>query len=378
MSGLVHFRRGTSVLALLLLISPIARSSFASVEYAPVFPLASKSLLLGLASAGDRIVAVGERGHILYSDNAGDSWTQAKVPTRQMLTAVHFVDERRGWSVGHDGLVLVSDDGGASWRIQRDGIAAQAQANLSAREQAHQKIRELEAAVATAENESVSELTMRLEDAVMDLEDADLALQEAVFTSPLMDVWFQDTERGWATGAFGTLLATEDGGRTWRDDSKRLQNPDEFHLNAVTGDGDGRVFIAGEGGIMYRSKDSGLTWESLPPFYAGSWFGLLYTPDPEVLLVFGLRGNLYRSTDFGDNWEVITNDSQATIAGGSAASSGKIALVGAVGTLLQSEDGGTSFARHEVADRLNLSSALHHGGRLITVGQGGAKVYERE
>ena len=291
---MVHFRRGTSVLALLLLISPIARSSFASVEYAPVFPLASKSLLLGLASAGDRIVAVGERGHILYSDNVGDSWTQAKVPTRQMLTAVHFVDERRGWSVGHDGLVLVSDDGGASWRIQRDGIAAQAQANLSAREQAHQKIRELQAAVATAEGEAASELTMRLEDAVMDLEDADLALQEAVFTSPLMDVWFQDTERGWATGAFGTLLATEDGGRTWRDDSKRLQNPDEFHLNAVTGDGDGRVFLAGEGGIMYRSKDIGLNRESLPPFYAGRRFVLLYTTEPEVLQVLGLRGNLYR------------------------------------------------------------------------------------
>ena len=378
MSGLVHFRRGTSVLALLLLISPIARSSFASVEYAPVFPLASKSLLLGLASAGDRIVAVGERGHILYSDNAGDSWTQAKVPTRQMLTAVHFVDQRRGWSVGHDGLVLVSDDGGVGWRIQRDGIAAQAQANLSARERAHQKIRSLEAAAATAEGEQATELALQLEDANMDLEDADLALQEAVFTSPLMDVWFQDKEHGWAVGAFGTLLATEDGGSTWRDDSKRLQNPDEFHLNAVTGDGAGRVFIAGEGGTMYRSKDSGLTWEALPIFYQGSWFGLVYAPDPEVLLVFGLRGNLYRSTDFGESWDVITNDSQATIAGGSADARGRIVLVGAIGTLLQSRDGGLSFDLSTLGDRLNLSSAIHHGERLIFVGQGGIKVRDSE
>ena len=378
MSGLVHFRRGTSVLALLLLISPIATSSFASVEYAPVFPLASKSLLLGLASAGDRIVAVGERGHRLYSDNAGDSWTQAKVPTRQMLTAVHFVDQRRGWSVGHDGLVLVSDDGGVGWRIQRDGIAAQAQANLSARERAHQKIRSLEAAAATAEGEQATELALQLEDANMDLEDADLALQEAVFTSPLMDVWFQDKEHGWAVGAFGTLLATEDGGSTWRDDSKRLQNPDEFHLNAVTGDGAGRVFIAGEGGTMYRSKDSGLTWEALPIFYQGSWFGLVYAPDPEVLLVFGLRGNLYRSTDFGESWDVITNDSQATIAGGSADARGRIVLVGAIGTLLQSRDGGLSFDLSTLGDRLNLSSAIHHGERLIVVGQGGIKVRESE
>ena len=367
----------TSVLALLLLL-PIASSSFASVEYAPILPLASKSLLLGIASAGDRIVTAGERGHILYSDDNGSSWVQAKVPTRQMLTAVHFVDERRGWSVGHDGLVLVSDDGGANWRVQRDGIAAQAQANLSAREQAHQKIRSLEAAAATAEGEQATELALQLEDAKMDLEDADQALREAVFTSPLMDVWFQDEERGWAVGAFGTLPETEDGGRTWRDDSQRLHNPDEFHLNAVTGDGTGRVFIAGEGGTMYRSRDSGLTWEALPTFYQGSWFGLVYTPDPEVLLVFGLRGNLYRSTDFGDSWDVITNDSQATIAGGSADARGRIALVGAVGTLLQSQDGGLNFDLSTLGDRLNLSSAIHRGERLIIRGQGGIKVRESE
>ena len=212
----------------------------------------------------------------------------------------------------------------------------------------------------------------------MDLEDADQALREAVFTSPLMDVWFQDEERGWAVGAFGTLLATEDGGSTWRDDSQRLHNLDEFHLNAVTGDGTGRVFIAGEGGTMYRSRDSGLTWEVLPTFYQGSWFGLVYTPDPEVLLVFGLRGNLYRSTDFGDSWDVITNNSQATIAGGSADARGRIALVGAVGTLLQSHDGGLSFDLSTLGDRLNLSSAIHHGERLIVVGQGGIKVRESE
>ncbi len=91
----------------------------------------------------------------------------------------------------------------------------------------------------------------------MDLEDADLALEEAVFTSPLMDVWFQDVNRGWAVGAFGTLVATVDGGQHWVNREKELDNPDEFHLNAITGDGKGRVFIAGEGGVMFRSLDGG-------------------------------------------------------------------------------------------------------------------------
>ena len=39
--------------------------------------LAAKSLLNGVAVAGKRLVSVGQRGHILYSDDGGKSWTQA-------------------------------------------------------------------------------------------------------------------------------------------------------------------------------------------------------------------------------------------------------------------------------------------------------------
>lgn len=44
--------------------------------------------MIDVVHAGKRLVAVGDRGHILYSDDQGNTWTQAKVPTRQLLTAV--------------------------------------------------------------------------------------------------------------------------------------------------------------------------------------------------------------------------------------------------------------------------------------------------
>src|ERR1044071_614770 len=60
---------------------------------AEIEPLASSSLLLDLSMAGSRMVAVGERGHVLLSDDQGATWRQAKsVPTRAMLTAVFFID----------------------------------------------------------------------------------------------------------------------------------------------------------------------------------------------------------------------------------------------------------------------------------------------
>jgi len=379
MSGEIHRAISRQLWAGLLSISlSVPALVQAATDNAAIMPLAHHSLLLDITHAGERIVTVGERGHILYSDDRGSSWTQAQVPTTQMLTAVHFANAQRGWAVGHDGLILVSDNSGKHWRIQRDGIAAQHQSNLQAREQAHQLIEQLQFELASADDAQRPSLELALEDATMDLEDADLALTEAVFTSPLMDIWFKDDRHGWAVGAFGTLLATNNGGKSWEDQAVRLENPDEFHLNAITGDDAGRIVIAGEGGVIFRSLDNGNNWQAMEPFYAGSWFGLLYNPKDQALLVYGLRGNLYRSADFADSWEALGIDNHATLAGGSLSASGDIALVGSVGTLLHSRDGGRSFSTSLLADRLSLSSVLFSGKQLILVGQGGIRVRSNE
>ena len=69
--------------------------------------LATEALLLGVTRAGKRIVAVGEYGNIVLSDDDGATWHQAKdVSTTVTMTAVHFADDKRGWAVGHDTLVM--------------------------------------------------------------------------------------------------------------------------------------------------------------------------------------------------------------------------------------------------------------------------------
>lgn len=90
-------------------VDPLDQPARASV-------LASRALINGVARAGPRLVAVGQRGHVLYSDNDGAAWLQAAVPLSSDLAAVTFTDARHGWAVGHDAVVLHSADGGASWR----------------------------------------------------------------------------------------------------------------------------------------------------------------------------------------------------------------------------------------------------------------------
>jgi len=82
---------------------------------------APRTLFNGLARAGDRIVAAGQRGQILFSDDGGRNWTQAAVPLAADLVAVSFPTAKQGWAVGHGGVILHSADGGATWTRQFDG-----------------------------------------------------------------------------------------------------------------------------------------------------------------------------------------------------------------------------------------------------------------
>jgi photosystem II stability/assembly factor-like uncharacterized protein len=342
-----------------------------------IMPLSPQSLLLDIESASGRLVAVGERGHILLSDDRGESWQQASVPTRQMLTAVYFAGEQRGWAVGHDGLVLATVDAGEHWVIQRDGLQEQQRLHQQKLVQLEGQRESLRGALLAADSrEQREEFQLQLEDLELDIEDIQLALDEPVNAPPLLDVYFHDELRGIAVGAFNTLLLTSDGGVSWEHLSKRLDNPDEYHLNAVTGDGRGNVWIAGESGVLFRSGDFGERWSRLHSPYPGSWFGISRAPQSGHLLVFGLRGNVFRSRDGGDNWQVANTQSDRSLAGGGYLSTRYVMLVGAVGTLLVSEDGGATFKQRKLKNRINLSGVALAGDRAVLVGQGGVHITE--
>lgn len=300
-----------------------AVAATAADSYAIESPKAATSLLLDVVHAGQRLVAVGDHGHILYSDDQGHNWQQAKVPTRQLLTAVYFVDAQHGWAVGHDAQILASSDGGQSWTKQFEDLTREA---------------------------------------------------------PLLDVWFQDQSTGFAIGAYGALLTTTDGGRHWQDVSERLDNQDQYHLNAIAHVAQGGLFIVGEAGGMFRSRDFGLSWEKLESPYHGSLFGVIGTSQAQTLLAYGLRGNLLRSTDFGDTWTHIElpgerGPLQATLAGASLLSDGTLVLVGNAGSVLRSSDDGQSFKVFNRADHIALSGVTGNArGELILVGQGGVRL----
>lgn len=299
---------------------------------------ASNVLLLDVAQAGDRLVAVGSRGHIVYSDDQGQTWLQAPVPVRQLLTSVYFADAQHGWAVGHDSLILHTSDAGASWEVQyRDPVLEESR------------------------------------------DDQDGGLLER----PLMDVWFRDTQTGFAIGGYGLFLRTDDGGQTWEDLTDEIDNPDGFHYNAIGEIAGSGLFMVGEMGTMYRSPDYGDTWEAFDPYedvpYDGSLFGVTGTGDEGVVLAWGLRGHMFRSDDFGDSWERVrltvpgNGALEATLSSGSVSDDGKLVVVGVGGVVITSQDRGRTFEVSTRPDRVALASGkVLEDGSLLLVGQRGA------
>ncbi|MBV8306053.1 MAG: glycosyl hydrolase, partial [Gammaproteobacteria bacterium] len=83
--------------ALLLALLPGVAAAAAPQPPAEPARLAAQSLLIALAAAGPRLVAVGDRGVVVLSDDGAAHWRQAqRVPTQVLLTGVCFFDAQRG------------------------------------------------------------------------------------------------------------------------------------------------------------------------------------------------------------------------------------------------------------------------------------------
>lgn len=282
-------------------------------------PRSLNALQLAVTRAGDRLVSVGAGGVILLSDDGGRSWRQPqKVPVSVTLTDVAFASATLGWAVGHSGIILQSTDGGETWAVQLDGNGA---ARLVVEE----------AERLAADNAPNADAAKRNGDyLVADGPD-----------KPFLAVHFADADHGWAVGAYGLAVATENGGATWRSISGHMQNPMGNHLYRIEQAGD-QVMIAGEQGALLRSDDGGQTFTMVETPYEGTFFGALAQADGGFL-VYGLKGNAWRSNGDMTDWQAVDLEQPVSVTAGLRLQDGSTVLGDEGGRLVRSTDGGRTF-----------------------------------
>lgn len=112
------------------------------------------------------------------------------------------------------------------------------------------------------------------------------------------DVLFTDDQNGFVAGGNGRLQKTADGGKTW----EIIESPvfeDQPNLYSLNRLGSGALLLTGERGFIARSDDQGATWSQLKSPYTGSYFGAVASGTTGAVL-FGLRGNAFYAADVAD------------------------------------------------------------------------------
>ncbi|TAM12601.1 MAG: sialidase [Nevskiaceae bacterium] len=329
-------------------IAMIAGTTYAfAPRHAPAFPPSgvhvNDLLVTGLARQGTRIVAVGELGRILWTDSARGPWHEAQVrnPRGLTFTQVRFVAPDTLVAVGHGALIVRSTDGGETWQ-------------------------------------EVS--------------------YEPQLGDALLGVSGPFAGRLFAYGSFGLLETSTDGGKTWvggkvdmasaaaeqpaapvdpnADPFANYQiedDPSTHHIYGVEPLADGSLLLVGERGLLATSHDAGTTWTTLPPLYAGSFFGML-NPTPGTTLIYGLGGHVYVTADSGATWTQSTLPQPVSIFGGTVARDGRVVLVGAQETVLVSRDGGHTFEQAAQSDRGAFDTVLVGSHCLLAGGVYGVRM----
>jgi photosystem II stability/assembly factor-like uncharacterized protein len=297
---------------------PPGSPTFAADEREPRLIIAEtplrvdRTLVLGAARGGQRVVAVGERGAIFLSENAGTDWTSHRSVTTRTLTSVVSLDDGTWIGAGHGGALLRSEEGGKSARLI-----------------------ETEAG-----------------------KDSFLGLTALSATSVL------------AYGAFGLMLRSDDAGRTWRR-QQIIEEGFDRHITRVVA-ANGMLLLVGESGTLAKSTDGGASWTRLASPYEGSYFGAAVTPGG-ALLIFGMRGNLYRSADGGTTWEKIDLPTKLPFFGALARGDNSIVLTGGMGWLAVSNDDGRSFRLKRAASRSIAGAFARTDGTLVAYGEQGIR-----
>jgi photosystem II stability/assembly factor-like uncharacterized protein len=169
----------------------------------------------------------GELGALFATEDGGATWTRRRVPTRHLLLSGSFLDAQTGWLSGGGLTVLKTSDGGATWHAGTVFLPATGAEG----QQSEPKV--LSPGEGAGQDGSARRVSRRLN-----------------------AVWFVSPERGWAVGSGGVIIATADGGRTWRPQESGVGDDlfDVKFFDAREG------WAVGSGGALLHTTDGGRTW----------------------------------------------------------------------------------------------------------------------
>jgi photosystem II stability/assembly factor-like uncharacterized protein len=337
-----------------LLATPVASATdLSAMDRAAIAVKApDKVVLVAITNAGNRLVAVGEHGVIIVSDDSGRNWRQAQVPVDVTLTCVAFANAQDGWAAGHYGVILHTTDGGLTWQRQLDGIQDN-QMTLAAAQ-----------AAAAANDPSPG---------------TPLAMARAAHfmaggpDNPFLTIIALDPDHAMVFGAYRMAVNTTDGGQHWQEWDLHVGDPISHNLYGAARVGVD-LYLVGEAGSVFRSTDNGASFPAVTVPAQSTLFMILPTGNGG-LFTCGVAGLAFRSADNGQTWTPVDLNTTSNLTAGAVLRSGAIIVGNEAGAIEISTDHAQTFTTlpgFQPMEIFGLTQAAD--GDVVAVGSAGVSV----
>lgn len=246
------------------------------------------------------------------AEPAIDSLAVRPIERRDVFYGLAAPDAGTLWAAGSYGKVVRSDDGGASWRIQRTPVVSHLQA---------------------------------------------------------IAAW--DGERAVAVGNRGLVVITADGGKTWQEaQAPRSEVANKLvQVRAYPG---GVAWAVGELGAVLRSTDYGASWTRALPEKDQAWNDIFFVGQSGWMV--GEFGQILRSTDGGASWEQVDSPVKNSLMSVHFRDERHGVAVGLSGTAVVTADGGQTWREGPQLTREHLNCVVWDGVSWVAVGDKGVRV----
>ncbi|MGH9844352.1 MAG: WD40/YVTN/BNR-like repeat-containing protein [Blastocatellia bacterium] len=271
-------------------------------------------------------------------------WTRQKSGVLAKLSALFFLDARRGWAAGSNGALLATDDGGENWRR--------------------------------------------------------LPLPERESKEPINDIWFFNAAHGCVLGEYGPfnrlpnpsgsiervfLMTSYDGGANWqpnelsaaappvrgglagrtqaRPDAKLDPKPDEpksqsdpvlvrmAFANQTIG------WACGETGVIQATTNGGASWQLQPVMTKKLLYDVAAIDETRAVIV-GSGGTILRTVDGGRNWREAGSGVTQILRAVHFANSKLGWAAGSGGVIVATANGGGVWQKQESGTTQNLNDLV--------------------
>lgn len=239
----------------------------------------TKENLNKICRVGDNTYfAVGNKGVMLVSDNAGKTWSRIENPINRDLYYIYFKDEATGYATGDNGTILITKDGGKTFLEQKSGVNRRLSNIFFADEANGWAVGGKQKSDISGGGTLFSAISQSV-GVILKTNDGGATWQRinCPVSQIINAVYFKDKDNGIAVGGGGAILKTKDGGTTW----EKIYSPTELNLDDIKFTKDGTGYINGGFysimdsylyllfGILLRSDNAGKYWEVEDPSFWG-------------------------------------------------------------------------------------------------------------